>query len=56
MSWLANIYPTDCMPPCRFEGEASKVLGFIEMMATTEPIETDGNWWRVRVIALSWKN
>jgi len=42
------------MPPCRFEGKATKVLGFIDMMAKTWPIETDEEWWQVYLATKCW--
>lgn len=30
-------------------GKAQAVFNFIKVLATTEPIETDGDWWMLRL-------
>jgi len=56
MSWLDKIFPHKPAPIMRMRGAVKPVLEFVSMLATTEPMETDPDWWQVRVIALSWRN
>ncbi len=60
LSWLAKLYPDIPCPPIRAHGNANAVLSFICMLGSTEPMETDDEWWQVRMIALfeaqSWRN
>jgi len=42
--------------PLRFQGKANAVLEFLSIMATTDPMETDLNWWGLRMFILNWNN
>lgn len=54
MSWLTKIYPNEPAPTMRLRGTTKSVLGFIFMLATTEPMEED--WWQVKIMILNYRN
>ena len=56
MSWLNKIHPHGTIPSFKVIGTAHQVFSFIHMMADTFPIETDKDWWQVRMAMLNWRN
>lgn len=53
-SFLDTILPDGLMPTCNFRGKFGEICKFIKMLATTWPVETDKDWWEVRLLTMCW--
>jgi hypothetical protein len=53
-SKLDKIYPNEPCPPILLQGKSKPVLEFIFMLATTEPMEADEDWWQVYLLTKEW--
>lgn len=60
MSRLNHIHPNEPCPIMKLSGKSKPVLDFISLLAITEPMETDPDWWAVRLYCLfelqDWRN
>ena len=51
---LSDIHPFEPCPVLKLSGKSKAVLDFIWTLAMTEPIETDPDWWAVKVLTMNW--
>ena len=56
MSYLDKLVPNQPIPVMRFKGKSKCVLDFINTLATTWPVETDKDWWSVKLRMLNIRN